>query len=96
MDSKITPLGDRVVVEKAELAEKTYAGIVLPQSTGGNEQMIGKVIAVGEGRETESGAVIKPKVAAGQQILFSWGDKVEVDGKEYYIVSESSILGILN
>ncbi len=97
MSTPITPLGDRVLVEESEAGEETRSGIILPKNQeGGESGTIGTVIAVGEGRETDNGTVIRPKVAVGQKIIFSWGEKVEVSGKEYRIVSEGSVLGILN
>ena len=96
MDTPITPLGDRVLVEKTEKSEETRSGIILPKNQEGNESNIGTVIAVGAGRETDTGTLIKPKVQVGQKVIFSWGEKVEVGGKEYHLVSEGSVLGILH
>ena len=96
MDTPITPLGDRVLVEKTEKNEETRSGIILPKSPEGNESNIGTVIAVGAGRETDTGTLIKPKVQVGQKVIFSWGEKVEVGGEEYHLVSEGSVLGILH
>lgn len=91
----VTPLGDRVLVEKSEGGEEVRSGILLPKSSESGDTTIGIVRAVGPGRETDNGSLIKPKVSVGQKVLFSWGDKVTVDGKEYHLVSEGSILGIL-
>ena len=96
MNTPITPLGDRVLIEKEGKEEETRSGIILPKNPEGGESNIGTVIAVGPGRETDSGTVIKMKVEVGQRVIFSWGEKVEVNGKEYHLVSESSLLGILN
>ena len=84
-------------MEEVEKREETVSGIIIPKNQEGSEGgTIGTVIAVGEGRQTDTGTVIKPKVAVGQKIIFSWGEKVEINGKEYRIVSEGSMLGILN
>ena len=91
----VTPLGDRVLVEKVEGGEEMRAGILLPKSSEGGETHVGIVRAVGPGRETDNGSIIKPKVTVGQKVLFSWGDKVALDGTEYHLVSEGSILGII-
>ena len=34
-------------------------------------------------------------VKKGDEVLFSWGDEIKINGEEYQIVSESSILAIL-
>ncbi len=97
MSIAIKPLGDRVLVEAEEKGEETRSGIIIPKNSeeGGGATTIGKVIAVGDGRETDNGTVIKPKVEIGQRVVFSWGEKVEIEGKEYHLVGESSLLGIL-
>ena len=98
MNIPITPLGDRVLVEVVDKGEETRSGIIIPKSPedSGGAVHIGTVVAVGSGRETDTGAIIKPKVEAGQKVAFSWGEKVEVSGKEYHLVGESSLLGILH
>ena len=97
MTIPIKPLGDRVLVEAEKQGEETRSGIIIPKNTeeGGGAVTIGTVIAVGEGRETDSGTIIKPKVAVGQKVAFSWGEKIEISGKEYHLVGESSLLGIM-
>ena len=52
--TKITPLGDRVVVKALEQEEKTRSGIVLPD-TAKEKPQEGEVVAVGEGRTLDSG-----------------------------------------
>lgn len=98
MSVPITPLGDRVLVEVVDTGEETRSGIIIPKSSedSGGAVHIGTVVAIGPGRETDTGAVIKPKVEVGQKIAFSWGEKVEVEGKEYHLVGEGSLLGVLH
>ena len=57
----------------------------------------GVVIAVGPGKFDEDGEKRIPvDVKVGDHIVFSkYGyDELKVDGKEYYIVGETSILGV--
>lgn len=98
MNVPITPLGDRVLIEVVDKGEETRSGIIIPKNPddSGGAVHIGIVVAVGSGRETDTGAVIKPKVEVGQKVAFSWGEKVEVGGKEYHLVGESGLLGILH
>lgn len=100
MSSKINikPLGDRVLVAPLDdSSEKTKSGIIIPDTVSKEKSEQGKVIAVGEGRRTDDGKLIPMSVKKGQTILFSkYGpDEVKVDGKEYFIISESNILAIL-
>jgi chaperonin GroES len=93
---KIRPLQDRVIVERMAEEEKTKGGIIIPD-TAKEKPMEGKVIAVGKGKTTEDGKLIKLDVKAGDVILFSKyaGTEVKIDGKEYLIMREDDILGIV-
>ncbi len=94
---KIKPLSDKIVLKLKDPQEKTSGGIYLPESSR-EETHIAEVIAVGEGRFSESGQLIKPSVKKGQIVLIKgqWaGDNVNVEGEEYKIVSDSDILAVL-
>lgn len=89
----IKPIDDRVLVEKLEENE-VHSGIVLPESAQGNNN-IGKVLAVGNGKLKDDGSRASMSVSVGQKVIFSWGEKVELNGNEYHIVSESNILAVI-
>ena len=93
---KLRPLDDRVVVQPQEAEEKTAGGIVLPDAAK-EKPLMGKVIAVGEGKLLDSGKRSKVSVKAGDNILFGkyGGSDVEVDGVEYKILREGDILGVV-
>ena len=93
---KIKPLSDRVVIEPLEAEEKTSGGIYLPDTAKEKPQM-GKIVAVGAGKLSESGELLKPEVKVGDKVLYGKysGTDVTVDGKDYLIVRESDILAIL-
>lgn len=93
---KIRPLQDRVIVKRLEEEEKTKGGIIIPD-TAKEKPMEGKVVAVGKGRTAEDGKLVKLDVKAGDRILFSKyaGTEVKVEGKEYLIMREDDILGII-
>ena len=94
---KIKPLSDRVVLKLLNPKEKTKSGIILPEEAQ-EESHMAKVIAVGNGRFTETGQLIKPSVKVGQTVLISgkWaGNNVTLDGEEYKIVNDSDILAII-
>lgn len=93
---KIEPLGDKVVVERLEAEEVTSGGIVLPESAKEKPQE-GKVVAVGGGRQTESGEVAAMSVQKGDRIIFSSyaGTEVTVEGKEYIVMPEEDILAVV-
>ena len=96
MSTKITPLGDRVVVKALELEEKTRSGIVLPD-TAKEKPQEGEVVATGEGRTLDSGEKVAVSVAPGQRILFAKyaGTEIKLGDDEYLILSEKDVLAIL-
>ena len=93
--AKIKPLGDKVLVQPNTSTEKTAGGIVLPDSAKERPQE-GKVIAVGPGRTLDSGEKVKISVKEGDTVIYSkyGGTEVKLDGTDYLILDESSILAI--
>ena len=62
---KIRPLQDRVIVKRVEEEAKTKGGIIIPD-TAKEKPIEGVVIAVGKGKATENGTLVKPDVKAGE------------------------------
>lgn len=93
---KIKPLSDRVVIEPLEAEDKTSGGIYLPD-TAKEKPQIGKVVAIGPGKVSESGEKIPMEVKTGDKVLYGKysGTDVTVDKKDYLIVRESDILAIM-
>jgi chaperonin GroES len=93
---KIRPLNDRILVKRLEEEEKTKGGIIIPDSAK-EKPMEGEIIAVGKGKKTDDGKVVKLDVKAGDRILFSKyaGTEVNIDGVEHLIRREDDILGII-
>lgn len=95
----IKPLSDRVVVkpEEKEGEKKLASGIIIPETADKEKPMKGEVVAVGPGK-VDDGKRVPLDLKVGDTVLFSkYGyDEVKIDGEEYYILSESSILGVLN
>ncbi len=100
--SPIKPLGDRVIVRPltdAESGSTSAFGIIIPDTAKKEKPEQGVVIAVGAGKWDEDGEKRIPmEVKEGDQVVFSkYGyDEIKIDGKEYFIVAENSILGIIN
>jgi len=94
----IQPLGDRVVVRPIDKNEgaRSPSGIIIPETAAKEKPERGIVIAAGPGKY-ENGERIPMTVRIGSSVLFSkYGyDEVKIDGEEYYILSESSILAII-
>ncbi len=98
--SPIKPLGDRVIVRPltdAEAGTTSPSGIIIPDSAKKEKPEQGIVIAVGPGKWDEDGEKRLPlEVKVGDRVIFSkYGyDEVKIDKADYFIVGESSILGI--
>ncbi|MEO5356645.1 MAG: co-chaperone GroES [Nitrospirae bacterium YQR-1] len=84
---KFKPLKERVFVSYKDELEKTAGGLYVPDTAREKPQR-GKVEAVGsEAKE----------VKVGDEVLFDKysGSKVQIDGKDYLIIKEEDILGII-
>jgi chaperonin GroES len=95
--ANIKPLGDKVLIKRLEAAEKTAGGIVLPEAAKEKPKQ-GKIIAVGAGRQLESGEVAPFQVKEGDVVVFASyaGTEVTVDGEEYMLMSENEILATVS
>ncbi len=98
--SPIRPLNDRVIVRPLtpeELGTMSASGIIIPETAKKEKPEQGIVIAVGPGKFDEDGEKRIPlDVKEGDRIVFSkYGyDEIKFENKEYFIVSEASILGV--
>lgn len=99
---KIKPLQDRVVVRPLtdeEAGNVSVSGIIIPNTAKQDKPEQGIVMAVGEGKWDEDGEKRIPlDVKEGDRVVFSkYGyEEVKLDDKEYYILSESSLLAIIS
>ena len=91
--SSIVPLGDRVVLKRAEASTTTEGGIVLPDSAQDKPQR-GEVVAVGEGHVNQKGEKVALTVQEGDRVIFSSyaGDEIKVGDDEFLLLRESDIL----
>jgi len=92
----LKPLGDRVVVEHVEQADKTAGGVFLPD-TAKEKPQEGKVLAVGSGRTLDNGTKVPMEVKVGDRILYSKysGSEIKIEGTDYLVISEKDILAIV-
>ena len=90
---RIVPLGDRVVLRRAEAEETTTGGIVLPDSAKDKPQR-GEVVAIGDGHVDDQGKKIALTVKEGDKVIFSSyaGDEISLGDEDYLLLRESDIL----
>lgn len=94
---KIQPLGGNILVEPVSEEATTAAGIVLPDTVDKEKPQKGKVVALGTGKLTNDGKKVEFNVKVGDVVIFKKysPDEVEIDDKEYLIMSEEDILAVI-
>ncbi|MEA3506055.1 MAG: co-chaperone GroES [Elusimicrobiota bacterium] len=93
---KLKPLGDRVLVKSKEEKEEKKGGIIIPD-TAKEKPQEGTVEAVGEGKLTEEGKRLPMNVKKGDKVIYGKysGNEVKIGGKDYLIMREDDIYGIV-
>ena len=93
---KIKPLGERVLLKRVEEDEQIRGGIIIPDSAKEKSQEA-EVVALGTGKKDDNGKTIPFNVKKGNKVLLPQygGTTVKIDGIEYILVEEDSILGIV-
>lgn len=96
MATKVRPLNNKVLIERAEADSKTKGGIILPDSSK-EKPKEGKIIAVGQGRLTDDGERLEFQVKKGDRVIFKSyaGTDVKIDGKDYMLMGEEEILAVI-
>ncbi len=95
---KVRPLGDKILIKRAEAQKKTDSGIYLPESAK-DKPKEGKVMAVGSGiLNKETGKYMPFSVKKGDRIIFSSyaGTEVKLGDDEMLILTEDDVLGIID
>ena len=92
----IKPLSDQVLVRRADAAEKSKGGIILPENAKDKPQE-GKVISIGNGRVLDDGKRSTFQVKVGDRIIFTSyaGNEVDWKGEKYMLMRESDILAVV-
>ena len=84
------PLGNRVLVKRVEEATTTASGIYIPDNAK-EKPLNGKVVAISKGIAEQGQININATVVFGKYA----GTELTIDGKEYLVMEEKEILGIL-
>lgn len=93
---KIRPLSNKLVVAAVESESKTAGGIVIPDTADKDKPMRGKVVAVGTGKYID-GKLQPLQVKIGDEVLFGKyaGTNFKFDSKDYLVMSEEDVMGII-
>jgi len=95
---KLKPLGDKILVKRAEAEDKTDAGIFLPESAKDKPKQ-GTIEAIGNGLlNRDTGEYMPFSVKKGDKLIFTSyaGTEIKLDGQEYLVMTEDDILGIVD
>lgn len=92
----IRPLHDRIIVQRVEEETRTASGLIIPDTAKEKPQQ-GVIIAAGKGKTTEDGKVTPLDVKVGDKVLFGKyaGTEIKIEGKEYLMMREDDILGVV-
>ncbi len=84
------PLGERVLLERIKEPTKTATGIIIPDNAK-EKPLSAKVIAIS--KEIKEEGVI----GVGDTVVFAKysGTELSLDGKDYLVMNQDDILGIL-
>ncbi len=94
----VRPLGDKILIKRADPETKTDAGIYLPESAK-DKPKEGKVLAVGNGRlNKDTGEYIPFTVKKGDRVIFTSyaGTEIKIGDEDILIVTEDDILGVID
>ena len=96
VQTKLKPLGNRVLVKRLEQDEKLKGGIILPD-TAKKKQETATVVAIGTGKKDKAGKPIPFPVTVGDKILMEkyTGQEVTLDGEELIILRADDIIAIV-
>ncbi len=91
MSVQFRPLADRVLIEPTKAETTTASGIIIPD-TAKEKPQEGTVVAVGNGKIDEP-----MTVKVGDKVLYGKysGTELKLDGKDYLIVKETELFGII-
>ncbi len=89
MSTKITPLGDNVLVKLSKPESKTASGIYIPDNASNEKPAEGEVTAIGDNKNI----VVKK----GQTVMFKkyGGEELKIDNEDYIIIKNSDIIAIV-
>ncbi|MBT8448811.1 MAG: co-chaperone GroES [Gammaproteobacteria bacterium] len=92
----LRPLHDRVIVRRMEEERTSAGGIVIPDSAT-EKPSKGEIIAIGNGKITDSGDIRALDVNVGDKVLFGKysGNEVKVDGEELLVMREEDIMAVI-
>lgn len=94
---KITPIYDRLLVERIDNDVKTPGGIIIPD-TSKEKPLEGRIVSQGEGTLAEDGETIYPlDTKVGDHILFPkhCGTDINIGGQDLLVMCEADVMCVV-
>jgi co-chaperonin GroES (HSP10) len=95
--SKLRALYDQIIVRPEQMGErKLESGLVLPATTTSVE-VIGKVIALGDGIPRPDGSMMRPRLEVGDKVLFlsNGAIRFKLQGEQLVKLSPQQVLAVI-
>ena len=95
--NKLQPTNDRILIKPIDEGEQTYGSIVIPDM-GKEKPEMGKVLAIGPGRYTETGNInLVKSCKVGDIVLVPKIGTLRIDfeGEEFYIAQDREVLAVV-
>jgi chaperonin GroES len=91
-----TPLSDRVVIDPTPVSTTSKGGVLLAPAPTNAVSTEGVVISIGPGR-TEHGILVPMTVKPGDRVIWGKfaGATITVEGREFLLMRESDIAGVI-
>lgn len=93
----LRPVGDKVLVEVLPDKKVTAGGLHVPEMSRNHNWWRCKVVAVGDGYVTDTGAQVPLQVKPGDVVLTKWRAGTSLDerpGGIHRVVREAEIVGV--
>lgn len=87
-------LEDRMLVKVPE-ETKTGSGLIVSRENDASSLKQGIVVAVGRGIMNDQGIIKTLEVKVGDEVMFSYGERVLVEKEKYFLIRESDIAMII-
>jgi len=94
--TNIRPLHDRIIVRRDEEIKESAGGIIIPD-VATDTPVQGEVLAVGNGKITETGELKALSVAVCDEVIFvkTACTEIDVDGVTLLVFSVFDVMGIV-
>lgn len=91
---QLKPIGDRVVIKKAEAEKTTQSGIVLPESAQ-EKPVYAEVVAISD--DILNDEKKKSSLSVGDKVIYSQysGTEVKLEDTDYIVIKYVDILAVV-